>query len=698
MLFTKLKLNYFGQFKDREIELKPGINLIYGDNEAGKTTIHTFIKGMLFGIERLRGRGAASKEDTYTRYLPWDYPGAYSGSMDIRIDHKDYRLFRSFHANDKYFTVLDIETGREVRLKEGLISELIPGFTESIFKNTISMEQLKAQTDAELATQVRNYIANLSITKSKEVDVAKAVSSLTNLKKQLEATQNMAQITALQTAIEEGQRKEERVDHLTLQLKKLLLEEQRITEQMKSAAGCLDDETVHRMEQLPAMIEKFRSYMEYRKQENILEAQINELRAKIPRWEKEQAASSQRKQEINEMNQLLVSLSQQQKEESELQKEIARLTDTARKYGLICILPMSILALFLAVTTRFHSIGGLILSVIMLAGLILSLFLYGNRRSKKRSLEQRNSILKGIIEETHNKIDYLLQKNEAGSLEELERRQEEAMKHIYALEHIKEQKQEIAKRLSELEDHKDAVYETIMKYMQNFIPEEELTEQTMQKMINVIADKKKEASDRISELGRQQEDCKLNIERVRWELATLEGNEDELIRNKESFDESEQIRKANEIELKAVKLALQSIEELSVDIHDSFGRQMSETVSEVIREVTQQKYTNLKVDEKLDVKVNWNGNYRLLNRLSAGTIDQIYFALRMAVADLLLGKDEMPLLLDDSFALYDEVRTKQALKMLSDRKQVILFSCHKREQVLLKELGISYHLIELQCG
>ena len=167
MLFKKLKLNYFGRFHNREIELKPGINLIYGENETGKSTLHTLIKGMLFGIERLRGRGSASKEDVYTRYLPWDYPGAYSGSMDIQIGDKEYRLQRSFHANDKNFTILDISTGREVKLKEGLISELMTGLTESTFKNTISIEQLKAQTDAELAVLVRNYISNLSITKSK---------------------------------------------------------------------------------------------------------------------------------------------------------------------------------------------------------------------------------------------------------------------------------------------------------------------------------------------------------------------------------------------------------------------------------------------------------------------------------------------------------------------------------------------------
>ena len=52
MLITRLKVNYFGKFSDKEIELKPGINLIYGENEAGKSTLHAFIRGMLFGIER----------------------------------------------------------------------------------------------------------------------------------------------------------------------------------------------------------------------------------------------------------------------------------------------------------------------------------------------------------------------------------------------------------------------------------------------------------------------------------------------------------------------------------------------------------------------------------------------------------------------------------------------------------------------
>jgi uncharacterized protein YhaN len=148
-----------------------------------------------------------------------------------------------------------------------------------------------------------------------------------------------------------------------------------------------------------------------------------------------------------------------------------------------------------------------------------------------------------------------------------------------------------------------------------------------------------------------------------------------------------------------VKLALGTIQALSVDIHDSFGRQLNTAVSEIIGEVTGQKYTDIKVDEKLEVKVGFNGDYVLLDRLSAGTMDQVYFALRLAVADLLLGKDEVPLLLDDSFALYDENRVKSALNKITDRNQIILFSCHKREKNLLEEMGVPFHFVDLsQCS
>jgi len=697
VLFNKLKLNYFGRFHDREIELKPGINLVYGENEAGKSTIHTFMKGMLFGIERMRGRGSASKEDLYTRYLPWDYPGAFNGSMDIQVGDKEYRLQRSFHVSDKNFTLLDLSTGRELKLKEGLISELFPGLTESTFKNTISIEQLKAQTDSELAAQVRNYITNLSIAKSKEVNVVKAVSFLTEQRKQLEPSQSTTILKALQTEMEDGLLKEERIDQLTIQLRDLLAEEQELGKQKETMVNSVDDEATKQMEQLPAMIEKYRSYQDLTRQSTLLETQSSELRAKISLWEREQLSFGTLKEDIQESEKLRVQLLEQEKINQDLQGEKNILHKEENRKIFISLLPAGVIALVVMLLTGFQAPGIIISTVIFLAGFVAFMVLGNNVRKKQRARDAKSSMMEQLRVTVQSKLNDMLRRNQVSRIEELGGKQEEILKNFYALENALEQQKDLEKRKNNLEDSCDTSYETIMKYMQHFIPEEELSTNSMQRLQEEIRLRKQKTSDKLIQISQQYNNCKLGIEKLKWEISTLEGNEKQLIKNKDRYNELEQKQKENAVELEAIKLALTSIQELSADIHDSFGQQLNLAVSEVISEVTEKKYTDLKVDEKLEVKVGWNGAYVLLDRLSAGTIDQVYFALRLAVADLLLGKDEVPLLLDDSFALYDEMRVKAALTRIAKRKQIILFTCHTRERKLLEELGLPYHFVDLSC-
>ena len=64
MRFLDLYISGFGKFHNTSVSFEDGINIVYGKNEAGKSTIHTFIRGMLFGIERQRGR--AARTDTYS--------------------------------------------------------------------------------------------------------------------------------------------------------------------------------------------------------------------------------------------------------------------------------------------------------------------------------------------------------------------------------------------------------------------------------------------------------------------------------------------------------------------------------------------------------------------------------------------------------------------------------------------------------
>ncbi|HCD45539.1 MAG TPA: hypothetical protein DEQ64_17780, partial [Lachnoclostridium sp.] len=105
MKIIDIYINGFGKFHGRNLTFRDGLNIVYGKNEAGKSTIHTFIRGMLFGIERQRGR--ASRNDLYTKFEPWENSGTYEGQ--IRVEHKDhiYRIERTFQKNKKEFKIVD---------------------------------------------------------------------------------------------------------------------------------------------------------------------------------------------------------------------------------------------------------------------------------------------------------------------------------------------------------------------------------------------------------------------------------------------------------------------------------------------------------------------------------------------------------------------------------------------------------------
>ena len=76
MRLLEVKVKNFGKISGKDLKFAEGINVIYGENESGKTTLYTFIKSMLFGMERGRGRAAAN--DEFSRYAPWENPNFYS--------------------------------------------------------------------------------------------------------------------------------------------------------------------------------------------------------------------------------------------------------------------------------------------------------------------------------------------------------------------------------------------------------------------------------------------------------------------------------------------------------------------------------------------------------------------------------------------------------------------------------------------
>ena len=113
-------------------------------------------------------------------------------------------------------------------------------------------------------------------------------------------------------------------------------------------------------------------------------------------------------------------------------------------------------------------------------------------------------------------------------------------------------------------------------------------------------------------------------------------------------------------------------------------------------QITNGKYDNLAIDDKLNISINRKKSLISASKLSKGTIEQIYMSLRLAAADIIFEKDKKPILLDDAFVMYDNKRMGNTIKFMAENmEQVILFSCHTREKVMADKLGIEYNFIRL---
>ncbi len=184
MRFLNLHIDGFGKFHDRTVQFEDSLNIIYGKNEAGKSTLHTFIRCMLFGLER--GRGRAARNDLYSKYEPWHNKGAYGGWLRLEKDGTVYRIERNFHKDQKSFTVVNENTGRQIEPTKAFMDSLLCGLSETAYNNTISIGQLKSATEGGMVAELRNYIANMNTTGNMALNITKATAHLKAKRREFE--------------------------------------------------------------------------------------------------------------------------------------------------------------------------------------------------------------------------------------------------------------------------------------------------------------------------------------------------------------------------------------------------------------------------------------------------------------------------------------------------------------------------------
>ena len=184
MQIGEAKVYNFGKLEKREFSFAPGINVIYGANEAGKSTLHRFLVAMLFGMEKGRGRGL---KDDYQRYEPWHAPAYYSGALRFQVDGRPFYLERNFYHKEKREILRNEADGEELSVVYGDLAMLLGGIDKETFGNTYDIPQAGAVTGRELTSMLAEYLSDAAESGDRSIHVAKAKEILLAKKKTLSA-------------------------------------------------------------------------------------------------------------------------------------------------------------------------------------------------------------------------------------------------------------------------------------------------------------------------------------------------------------------------------------------------------------------------------------------------------------------------------------------------------------------------------
>lgn len=810
MILKELNLVSFGKFKNKVINFNEGLNVVYGENESGKTTIHNFIEGMFYGFLKPHVTRRKVFLAELDKYRPWNGE-KYAGILTLQKGDKSYRIERDFNRGE--VKVYDELTGKDITGDIDLgerINIHLPGlyffdFNCFLYRNTISIKQLGNKVDADLSKEIKDKLANMATSLDDEISVKNAISQLeksldqigtekahkkpfgmaikeleTLKEKRKEVLQRKLEYEDTEERFlqlrDEIQQKEAEITTLKARLEKAKLLEMKKTYEevisLKEEIKNLDAKIEELKEYASLSEEDYYTALQLDNQLGMLDEEIDSLIAKLKDIDAKIKDINQKNfdqiERNNSYNQLFEDFSQYNQMEDEKNnllisslKNSLELADTKlkekkerkRKTAIQSVLSVIavLISLVLSPVNSFF---------LMLAGVsfIFAVYtLYSSRKLKKEeiALEENLKELKDREKEREDKINRLtqLQKNildkynctskmELNRLyEDIRFKQASRSTFLNELENFHIHKEETEGLIEEKKKYREQIiyelktllnkngvssidgfkeglaqkraYDNLTKdrenklaFLDNILRKINL-EELKQKLEQLENEDYKEAE--LINIGETEEQLRImenNLSELKYEYSKLEERMEilnnciqELISVEEEIARIEREIEQYKEEIQSIKIAKEVIESLSERIHKQFAPEINKSVSNLISFVTEGKYGNIKIDENLDISIEnpSSGELISLENLSGGTIDQIYFALRFSLINS-MKKDNFPLILDDCFIQYDDRRLENILKFLvkfSEKNQVILFTCHKREMDMLRRMKAEYNFISL---
>lgn len=639
MKINKIKINSYGKLKEKEIQLHDGINIVYGENESGKSTLLKFIVNSFYGISKNK---KGKEYSDFDRYLPWTGE-EFSGKIEYELNNKEkYEVYRDFKKkNPQIFNSSKEEISKQFNIDKTKGNEFFYEQTkmdEELFLSTVVVSQQEVRLGKQEQNMLVQKIANLVGTGDDNVSYKKAIDRINRRQLDEIGTDRSREkpINVLSRKIKEleGKKEElERYENLKYEI-----------EENKNKLG----QQITKQESIINILKELKQINENK----ILEEEKIKIKEQIKIENEEKI-----KNNLNKINQIKNS------NKNILEnKEKIKNNKINKKIFFIFILLIIINLL------QFYLLKNKIFNYTFLLTIPLFLIIYYiykiNRNRKIHQKERKN---KKELEKINLEINNL--NNEINL--------------------IKENNENLEKEIIELKNNlnlkinleKEKIKNKYLKYNEK---------NTINNIINTenINLKIEETQNELNNKKIELESLNLEQKNIEPKLENLSKIEEELVNSKNKMLTLEKLNESFELTKQVI---IKSYDRMKNTVTPKFTRALSNNISRI----TDGKYTNIIFNDEQGIIIELdNGNYIPVDKLSIGTIDQLYLSLRLSMLEE-LSKEYMPIILDESFAYYDTKRLKNILEYISEKfknHQVIILTCTNREKEILEELNISYNL------
>ncbi len=641
MKIEKIKINSYGNLKNKEINLEK-LNIIYGKNESGKSTLLNFIKNIFYGISKNKNGKNISD---YDKYLPWgenDFSGKIKYRLDNNINFEVYRDFNKKNPEIYNEQLEDISNNFKIDKKTGnqfFIEQT--NIDENTFMSTALSMQKEVIVDNNTQGILLQKVANLAESGSEDVSYKKALSNINSMLLNEVGTSNSKERPI---NIAESNIKQYTIDLMTnndAREKRYEIEEEfnKIKIEIKEES---------KKEKILKLINELINKNKIEKEKiniknNILEENNNKIK-KLDN-EKDNLLNKIKNVDENYNNNL----------KNKKSKKIINFII------FIFLIILNILDFIFIKNIIFNILIFLLLPVYLI---YLFVKINKNRKIEKEKQEKINKInLEN--EEIKKQMDVL-----DGQIELLEKNSEETKSEIENLENELNNKYSIEKN--------NIIQSNAGNYSEEYI--NSLFNSNIDLLINTNQRK-------INDLNLQLHKLEIDRDNIDPKLEKLVHTEEMLEIEQENLDKLK--KRAEEY-----NLAKEILEEAYTEMKKNITPKFNQSLSKNIEKISNGKYKNIIINDNITVELE-DGRYVPAESLSIGTIEQIYLSLRLAIMNE-ITKEKLPVMLDEAFAYYDDKRLEAALEFLSKiDNQVILFTCTDREKNLLDKNNIKYNYISL---